>query len=968
MTDNDELLRKYLIGSDEDRKKILENYSILNQGEMLNNYLDLKEANLPVYQDSPSSYRVNVEVEQGTSKFKEKISNPVSHVGGENIDYGIGMLGNSTVIKDTSTYGYLGESDVNVVDSDWATSKFLVPWDNLKERDRDRSVYTWARTKTSDSSLGNHSVINPLPQFTRYADPRVTTRLDKKDILNAGTRYFATGLGMGRYYSEALDDYQQEIYIQFGTPEFNSMLSFLTNAVTYEDAYIANHGRYPYGYGIGSIIGSRLIFGVYPWLSLAIWAIKTVVKMFMGFSPFSYYYLNPNMHMYWGSVNTIVSSMAVELGIYSPDYVQEFLNGSGDGEVDKVMQNETSKRMGVPVKLDYEEMQQLSDLLPGLFNPKTGYIDMYKIATTHQSIATEQKRYIEKLLAGDIKSPEEPLVENPESDNPKLTDAGRKLLGDFTAYLVCDDFTTSTRDVSEMIKMDISKKNDNPFIQWQKQRWTLVDGAQGFNSAVDALKSDWNTFATYLKWVLLGDEETKFGKIDQDVKDKKPPITNTGYLQVEGQKESAAAAEQRQQAEDAKKVASGGQASKRADTQKQETFKDNVVQTVSLTRSSASNLPADNNGSTNDPTTVGKSGNALDNELTSAPGNPGEKPAGNIFTFGKVFNAAENWLENAARVTDAVQKDGGLFLGLRVNSTRSLSDSFSNSTGPIQTGEMIKSVAGTARNVNFMLSGGNIIPGMSDLLGAAKNVALGILDGASFGLSSVVASALEGAFVDIPDKWEDSKCSLNNVSYSVRLVAPYGNPISQLQNIYIPLACLLAGILPLGTGRSSHTSPYICSVFSKGVQNIELGIMTELSIERGTSNLPFSKWKQPLAIDVNFTITDLSGIITTPINRSVITAFLQGGPSEVVGQLTTESKLDDYIGTLCARDLSNSRFIMPQFKRRLKKALMRGSQAINPNSMAMLIGEATNMFAGFLGAADGYTQFKTNSTNPMGTK
>ena len=962
MTDNVELLREYLIGSDEDRKKILEKYNILNQGEMLNNYLDLKEANLPMYNDSQPSYKVNIEVEKGSSKFKEKISNPVSHVGGENIDYGIGMLGNSIVIKDTSTYGYLGESDVSVVDSDWATSKFLVPWDNLKPRDRDKSIYSWARTKTSDSSLGNHSVINPLPQFTRYADPRVTTRLDKKGIMNAGTRHFATGLGMGRYYSEALDDYQQEIYIQFGTPEFNSMLSFLSNAVTYEDAYIANHGRYPWGYGIGSLIGSKLIFGVYPWLSLAIWGVKNLVKMFIGFSPFSYYYLNPNMHMYWGSVNTIVSSMAVELGIYSPDFVQEFLNGD-NGEVDKVMQNETSKRMGVPVKLDYDEMKQLSALLPGLFNPKTGYIDMYKIATIHQSIATEQKRYIERLLSGDINSGTK-LVENANTDNPKLTAAGEDLLGNFTAYLICDDFTTSSQDVIEKVRLDISKADDNLFTQWQKERWTLADGARSFNNAIDALKSDWNTFGTYLKWVLTGDEETKFSATHKEGYGENAKIENTGYLTIENDPGSAAAKENKEQKAAAEAKAKGNKYKK--EEVKQQEFKDNVVQVVSMDRKTASNIlnkDYKDAGEVNNKTVVGE----IKTENTSKA-NEDPKPSGNIFTFGKVFNSAQNWLENAAKVTDAVQKDGGLFLGLRVNSTRSLSDSFSNSTGPIQTGEMIKSVAGTARNVNFMLSGGNIIPGMSDLLGAAKNVALGVLDGVSYGMSSVVASALEGAYVDIPDKWEDSKCNLNNVSYSVRLVAPYGNPISQLQNIYIPLACLLAGILPLGTGRSSHTSPYICSVFSKGVQNIELGIMTELSIERGTSNLPFSKWKQPLAIDVNFTITDLSGIITTPINRSVISAFLQGGLGEVMGQLTTESKLDDYIGTLCARDLSNSRFVMPQFKRRLKKALMRGSQVLNPNAFAMMIGEATNMIAGALGAADGYTQFKTNSTNPMGTK
>ena len=125
-----------------------------------------------------------------------------------------------------------------------------------------------------------------------------------------------------------------------------------------------------------------------------------------------------------------------------------------------------------------------------------------------------------------------------------------------------------------------------------------------------------------------------------------------------------------------------------------------------------------------------------------------------------------------------------------------------------------------------MLGGGNIAAGVDNVIGAAKDFVSGALNGMSFGLSNILQSIFGGAYIDMPNKWEDSESNLANVSYSMTLISPYNNPISQLQNIYIPLAMLMAGALPLGTGRSSYTSPFICSCFDRGVQHIRLCIIT----------------------------------------------------------------------------------------------------------------------------------------------
>lgn len=886
------------------RKDIMHYLDISNSdGLYLNNFLDLEDSNI-------------------------------------DLDYNMNIL--SKVNTDFNQDNYREDSDVPYIDTDWITSKFLVPWDNMKDDDKLNSLFTWARTKTEDSSLGNHSVINPLPQFTRYADPRVTVIQDRQKNVDGGTKMFAMGLGMGRYYSEAIDDYQQTLFLQFGMPEFNSMFSFLTNAVTYEDAYIANHGRYPVIFGATSWLGARLVFGVYPWLSLAIWVTKFITKLAFGFNPFTYYFLNPNMTNYWGSVNTIVSSMAVELGLFVPTVLDNWTT-----EEDKL--GDSSKRMGVPVALDEGEMKQLNALIPGLIN-EDGYIDVYKIATTHQTMAT---KYRQRMMEEMEKSPNE-YVKN------------------LAGYLLADDFVVNDNSLKDMVanKVKNSAYGDSPKSWFAKALTDLQTDRMTLEKLGDKLASRFNEFKGMLAFLMgrSGDLDEK-GYYNTDMKngEKKAKLfidsaENTGY---DGTTPTTDAYKQR----DEKQV------------QNEEKEKDEKKQkTIDAENTEKSKKPEDRTSADAKLAAAKDKASSQSNYGTSAEyvydGNPvtiksdgyNNNQPFSIPFYNSMVETYNNWMSQAGRVADAVMRDGGLFLGLRVNAVKSVDDSFSNSTGPIQTGELLKSVSGTVRNANFMLSGGNILPGMGDVISAAKQAVTGLLDGASFGLSSVVMSALEGAYVDIPDKWEESSCNISTVSYSMKLISPYGNPISQLQNIYIPLACLLAGVLPLATGRSSHTSPYLCSVFSQGVQNIELGIITELSISRGTSNLPFSKWKKPLAIDVNFSVANLSNIITTPINRGVLKAFLQGGITEVGGQLTTESKLDDYIGTLCGRDLNSARFVFPKLQRRLKKAKLKMKQAFNPNQFAMMIGEVLNTPAGAAGIAMGSSAAKRIFRNVYGTR
>lgn len=220
---------------------------------------------------------------------------------------------------------------------------------------------------------------------------------------------------------------------------------------------------------------------------------------------------------------------------------------------------------------------------------------------------------------------------------------------------------------------------------------------------------------------------------------------------------------------------------------------------------------------------------------------------------------------------EAELNDGGAFAGFRVNATGAVGESFSNSVTESEIANKINSMSSSSRSTKFDLAGGNLGDGpiagaVKSILGAAGDVVAGAAD--SLGVSGLAALA-GAAFVDIPKHWESSTASLPRAQYTINLVSPYGNPMSQLMNIHIPLCMLLAAALPISTGKQSYTSPFICEIYDKGRCQIRLGIVDSLSITRGTGNLGFTNEGHVMAVDVSFSVLDLSSVMHMPISQGI---------------------------------------------------------------------------------------------------
>lgn len=288
---------------------------------------------------------------------------------------------------------------------------------------------------------------------------------------------------------------------------------------------------------------------------------------------------------------------------------------------------------------------------------------------------------------------------------------------------------------------------------------------------------------------------------------------------------------------------------------------------------------------------------------------------------------------------DITTKGGVNYAIFKVDGVNNVSESFSNSIGESSISSTLNSVSSTARSARFSFADGNIGLGPIETLvkagaSAITNLVGGALEAASLGLSNAGGVVSGSAYVDIPKVWENSSANLPRINYTMKLVSPYGHPISQLQNIYIPLCMLLAGTLPLSAGHASYTSPFLVQVFHRGKHVCRLGMIDNVSVSRGVTNLPFTNKGKVLSIEVSFSITDLSSVMSMPISS--------GGWFEDNPDLNPDSVLYDYLGTLVGMSLYDQLDWGSRARALVAKKLSKWQVRTSPAYWGMVTGDIVN--------------------------
>jgi hypothetical protein len=295
---------------------------------------------------------------------------------------------------------------------------------------------------------------------------------------------------------------------------------------------------------------------------------------------------------------------------------------------------------------------------------------------------------------------------------------------------------------------------------------------------------------------------------------------------------------------------------------------------------------------------------------------------------------------------EANAADGSEWASFRVDYTGPVSESFSNSSAPSSLAQKLNSASSGARDLKINLAGGNIDP-------------LGIVSSVLSGVGSVMSAAADvlhisglaafagNAFVDIPDHWESATASLPKSTYTMTLISPYGNPVSQMFSIYIPLCMLLAGCLPLAAGKQSWQSPFLCELYDRGRSICRLGMIESLSITRGVSNLGFNDEGDAMAVDVSFSIKDFSSVVAMPIQQKVSINPLEG-------IFDSENSFTDLLMVYSSISLRDANDRLPILRRQIDTKIANISSYFSASRLAMDLGSMSpgKLFGLFLAGTD----------------
>ena len=200
-------------------------------------------------------------------------------------------------------------------------------------------------------------------------------------------------------------------------------------------------------------------------------------------------------------------------------------------------------------------------------------------------------------------------------------------------------------------------------------------------------------------------------------------------------------------------------------------------------------------------------------------------------------------------------------------------DSFSNQTTNSSLEETLNGLSSQGRELNFLIGniGGtmgltiNQMSGLEELnerMGDLTSIVDNVLPGKNI-LSNVLGKAktiLAGGHMVFPEIWSDSQFGGRSYSCKLKLVSPSGDALSVFLNILVPIYHLMAMCLPRQSIGQSYFSPFLVRAFYKGLFNVDMGIITDLNITKGTEG-EWTKDGLPTVAEVSFTIKDLYDVL-----------------------------------------------------------------------------------------------------------
>lgn len=223
------------------------------------------------------------------------------------------------------------------------------------------------RIKFTDTSIGGSLYLNRRPQASLWSDfnePRLSF-FDPSN--NYQETSYDVSFGMGRYFSEQIDDMQSLVHLRVGTVSFTSMFGYMLRSydpvldMASRDSLI-NETMFRFGQFMGFITGSNLV------IQGGLFVLKTLDAMFLTGCSSEYATCKPNMVNFWRRTQTINDAILTAID-WRPDL----------SHVDaKSAEQLNSEKLG---KMSDADFKAYNETMRDIFTNQTGSVDLRAMVT-----------------------------------------------------------------------------------------------------------------------------------------------------------------------------------------------------------------------------------------------------------------------------------------------------------------------------------------------------------------------------------------------------------------------------------------------------------------------------------------------------------------------------------------------------------------------------------------------------------
>ena len=204
-------------------------------------------------------------------------------------------------------------------------------------------------------------------------------------------------------------------------------------------------------------------------------------------------------------------------------------------------------------------------------------------------------------------------------------------------------------------------------------------------------------------------------------------------------------------------------------------------------------------------------------------------------------------------------------------------DSFDNQTGESSIGQKINEFGGAELMRELAFLSGKSYEAIAEHDNEGNSTQ-------SSDAKSIIKGKLWGIKTIIPDIWKDASSSSREHTFTFKFACAEGSMESYAVQSLRPLTMFLAMALPIhSVGNFGFSAPLLCRVYARGISNIDVGIISSLSIQKD----PKSVTAMGIMTDMTVTVTvkDLTPIVALPHSRNGFKAQMAVGYISVLGGL-----------------------------------------------------------------------------------